>query len=67
MEPKGKMEAVKAAVPLSEMFKYAGELRSMTGGQGSYSMRFDHYDEVPGKIAQGVIAAAAKTEKKEEE
>jgi len=56
MDVQGKNQVVKAKVPLSEMFKYASELRSMTGGRGSYAMRFSHYDEVPHKIAQGIIA-----------
>jgi elongation factor G len=42
------------------MFKYATELRSMTGGRGSYSMKFDHYEEVPAKIIQGIVANAKK-------
>jgi len=67
MELKGKMQGVKAHVPLSEMFKYASELRSMTGGQGSYTMRFSYYDEVPGKIAQTIVAQSQKGEQKEEE
>ncbi|MFH1407133.1 MAG: elongation factor G [Candidatus Omnitrophota bacterium] len=55
MEPSGSMQAVKATVPLAEMFKYASELRSMTGGRGTYTMRFSRYEEVPGKITQQVI------------
>jgi len=56
MDVQGKHQVIKARVPLAEMFKYASELRSMTGGRGSYTMRFSHYDEVPQKIAQGIIA-----------
>jgi len=52
------IESVQAQVPLSEMFKYATELRSMTGGRGSYTMKFSHYEEVPAKIAQNIIAQA---------
>jgi elongation factor G len=55
MEARAGMETVKAQVPLSEMFKYASELRSMTQGKGSYSMKFGHYEQVPGKIAQSII------------
>jgi elongation factor G len=50
------LQLVQAQIPLSEMFKYATELRSMTGGRGSYSMKFSHYEEVPAKIAQTIIA-----------
>ncbi|HPN66264.1 MAG TPA: elongation factor G [Candidatus Omnitrophota bacterium] len=56
IEGRGKQEYVKASIPLSEMFKYATELRSMTGGRGSYSMKFDHYEEVPAKITQAIVA-----------
>ena len=58
MEVKGKNEVVKARVPLSEMFKYASDLRSVTGGRGSYVMSFSHYEIVPSRIAQGVIEKA---------
>jgi elongation factor G len=60
IEGRGKQEYVKALIPLAEMFKYATELRSMTGGRGSYSMKFDHYEEVPAKIIQGIVANAKK-------
>ena len=55
MEARAGMETVKAQVPLSEMFKYASELRSMTQGKGSYSMKFGHYEQIPGKLAQSII------------
>jgi elongation factor G len=55
MEARGGMETVKAQVPLSEMFKYASELRSMTQGKGSYSMKFSHYEHLPQKLAQAII------------
>lgn len=58
IEPKGKLEWVKASVPLAEMFTYAPDLRSMTGGRGSYTMHFDHYDVVPAKVSQAIIAKA---------
>ena len=58
--------AVVAPVPLSEMFGYIGQLRSMTSGRASYTMEFSHYDPVPRQVAEEVIAeiikaAAAKT------
>jgi elongation factor G len=55
MDNKGKSEVVKAQVPLAEMFKYASDLRSVTGGRGSYSMGFAHYAIVPPRIAQAVV------------
>ena len=67
MEVKGKSQAVKAKVPLSEMFTYANDLRSLTGGRGSYTMRFASYDPVPHKIASGIINQFQASKKKEEE
>jgi elongation factor G len=58
MEPKGSMTEVKAEVPMSEMLSYAPDLRSITGGQGDYAMAFARYEEVPGHLAQKVIADA---------
>lgn len=49
------LKIIDAYVPLSEMFGYATALRSMTQGQASYSMEFDHYAEVPNNIAQKII------------
>jgi elongation factor G len=58
MEPKSSMQVVKALVPIGEMASYASELRSLTGGRGSYSMQLSHYQEVPPHLAQGIIEAA---------
>jgi elongation factor G len=58
MEPQGEYQVVRALVPLAEMASYASELRSTTGGRGSYSMRFSHYQEVPPHLSQAVIEAA---------
>ncbi|HVN98513.1 MAG TPA: elongation factor G [Steroidobacteraceae bacterium] len=52
--------AVVAPVPLSEMFGYIGQLRSMTSGRASYTMEFSHYDPVPRQVADEVIAAVTK-------
>jgi elongation factor G len=59
MEPKGSMTEVKAEVPMSELLSYAPDLRSITGGQGDYTMDFARYEEVPAHLAQKVIAAAS--------
>ncbi|MCU0666353.1 MAG: elongation factor G [Candidatus Omnitrophica bacterium] len=56
MEVKGKTQVLKASIPLAEMFTYANDLRSLTGGRGSYTMRFSHYAEVPHKIASTIIS-----------
>ncbi|MDO8602802.1 MAG: elongation factor G [Candidatus Omnitrophota bacterium] len=67
MDVQGKYQVVKAKVPIAEMSKYASELKSITGGRGSYSMRFSHYDEVPAKNAQIIIAKYQETKKEEQE
>jgi len=66
MEPTAGGQLVRAQVPLAEMFHYATELRSMTGGRGNYTMRFSHYEEVPDHIAQGIIAETKKRREEEE-
>jgi elongation factor G len=60
VEAKGKNQIVKAVTPMGEMLKYAPDLRSMTGGRGTFTMEFSHYEEVPAHIAQKVIAEANK-------
>ena len=57
MEPRGNAQVVKAHVPLSEMFGYATDVRSMTQGRAIYTMQFDRYEEVPTNIAERVIEA----------
>ncbi len=57
MEDRGMSKAIKAKVPLSEMFGYTTTLRSMTEGRGSMTMEFDHYDTVPNNVAQDIIAS----------
>jgi len=49
---------VKAEVPLSEMFGYIGNLRTMTSGRGQFSMEFSHYSACPANVAEKVIAEA---------
>jgi len=67
MDVQGKLQVIKAKVPIAEMSKYASELKSITGGRGSYSMKFSHYDEVPAKSAQAIIAKYQETKKEEHE
>lgn len=57
---------ITAEVPLSEMMRYTTNLRSMTGGRGTFSMEFDHYDLVPTHLAQEVMDARQKELKHEE-
>ncbi|MDK1031583.1 MAG: elongation factor G, partial [Planctomycetia bacterium] len=57
METEGSgLQSIHAQVPLAEVLRYNTELRSMTGGQGSYSMEFSHYDAVPAHIQQQIVA-----------
>ena len=51
MSPVGNAQTVKASVPLSEMFGYATDLRSMSQGRANFTMQFDRYEEVPQSIA----------------
>jgi elongation factor G len=68
MEPSGDhMEKVKAQVPLSSMYRFPIDLRSITQGRGRYTMKFSHYEEMPSHAAQTVIAAYQKSKGGEEE
>ncbi|CAM4237854.1 elongation factor G [Bacillus cereus] len=55
MEARGNAQVVRAMVPLSEMFGYATALRSNTQGRGTFSMTFDHYEEVPKSVSEEII------------
>ncbi|MFA7745234.1 elongation factor G [Salinicoccus roseus] len=55
MAARGNAQVVNAFVPLSEMFGYATNLRSNTQGRGTYTMTFDHYEEVPKSISEEII------------
>ena len=57
--------AIEAEVPQAEMLRYATELRSQTQGRGSFTIRFNHYDEVPGHLMQSVVDATQEREKVE--
>lgn len=54
---------VKADAPLSEMFGYIGDLRTMTSGRGQFSMEFSHYAPCPNNVAEAIIAQAAELKK----
>ena len=56
MEPRGAVQAISAAVPLSEMFGYATDLRSRSQGRGQYVMQPSHYAEIPKSISDKIIA-----------
>jgi elongation factor G len=55
MTERGQAKVIHAKVPLSEMFGYTTQLRSMTSGQGSATMEFDHYEVVPGNIEKEIV------------
>jgi elongation factor G len=59
MEPKGALTEIKAEVPMAEMLSYAPDLRSITQGQGDYTLEFLRYEEVPHHQAQRVVEQAA--------
>ncbi|HEY3358161.1 MAG TPA: elongation factor G [Polyangia bacterium] len=58
MEARGKNQVIMANVPMSECLKYAADLRSITAGRGSFTMEMSHYDELPGNLADKIIAEA---------
>ena len=60
MTDRGQMKVIKALVPLASMFGYVTSLRSLSQGRASSSMEFDHYADVPGNVAQNIIAGKAK-------
>jgi len=62
----GDLQTITVEVPLAEVTTYARSLSSITGGQGSYTMEFSHYDVVPGNILQQIIAKAQLKEEEEE-
>ncbi len=64
MESEGGLQVVRAQVPMAEMLRYSIDLRSITGGRGTFSMTHSHYEEVPSHIAAKVIEAS-KEEKKD--
>lgn len=60
MSHQGKNQVIEAQAPMAELVKYAIDLKAMTQGRGSYTVEFDHYEEVPARIAEGIIAAHKK-------
>jgi elongation factor G len=56
-EDRGGTQIISARVPLSEMFGYATDVRSMSQGRATYTMQFDSYEEVPPNIAEKVVEA----------
>jgi Translation elongation factors (GTPases) len=67
METHGRMSAIKVQVPLAEILSYLSDLDSRTGGRGSYTMGFSHYQELPTHLAEKVIAAHKPSVEEEED
>jgi len=65
VEGRGNYQVVQAHVPMSEMLKYAPDLNSRTGGRGTFTMEFSHYEEVPAYLSEKVIAQAKKDKERE--
>jgi elongation factor G len=65
VEGRGNYQVIQANVPMSEMLKYAPDLNSKTGGRGTFTMEFSHYEEVPAQLSEKIIAQAKKDKEKE--
>ncbi|NLX59301.1 MAG: elongation factor G [Phycisphaerae bacterium] len=63
----GNMQVIKASAPLAEVATYNTQLRSITGGQGSYSMELSHYEQVPGNVQKQIVDAYAAQKKDSED
>ncbi len=66
MDSRGAVSVVRAQIPMMEIMDYETQLRSVTGGEGSYSIDPSHYDVLPQKIAESIVAKAKKVEEEEE-
>jgi elongation factor G len=65
-EPKGKKVVIKASAPMAEVLRYANDLKSITGGRGSFTMRFLQYETLPPNLVEKVIAEAGRPREEEE-
>lgn len=65
MDSLGDLQIIKALAPLREVQRYSTELRSMTSGEGSYTLEISHYDPVPAQKAEAIIAQHKKAEEEE--
>ena len=66
MEPKISYQIIKTQVPLAEILKYASDLTAITGGRGTFTMEFSHYEEVPSQLSEQIIAKRKSKSGKEE-
>ncbi|MGH7930718.1 MAG: hypothetical protein ACREQV_23350, partial [Candidatus Binatia bacterium] len=58
MDTKGHSQVIKSKVPMSEVLKYAPDLRALTSGRGEFHMEFSHYEELPAQLAEKVVKEA---------
>jgi elongation factor G len=61
------LQVITAEIPMAELFQYCAQLRSLTGGQGSFEMELARYDIVPSQITQKIAAEAAKQSVEQED
>ncbi len=66
VDAKGNYQVIEANVPMAEMLKYAPDLNAKTGGRGTFTMEFSHYEEVPAQLAEKVIAQTKKEKESKE-
>jgi elongation factor G len=64
-EAKNRNQVIKATVPMAEVMRYAVDLESITAGRGSFTISFSHYDEVPGNLAEKIVASAKMEEEED--
>jgi len=67
MDAQGNLQVIRAQIPMKEIMTYSTDLHSATGGEGSYSIEFSHYDPMPQRLAEEVIAKSTVHHKEEEE
>ena len=67
MDTQGNRSTIKAQVPLAEILMYSPDLDSRTGGRGSFTMLFSHYQEVPTQLVAKVVAENKPKEAEEED
>ena len=65
VENRGNYQVIEANVPMAEMLKYAPDLNSKTGGRGTFTMEFSHYEEVPAQLTEKIIVQVKKDKEKE--
>ena len=67
MDQQGNFQTVRCQIPLAEITNYDAELRSITGGEGSYTIEFSHYDIVPPNVAMKIVEASKRVKEEKEE